>query len=62
MNLIRKMQEKSLQRNLFLRSASMCGKGEVEPERYSNRDLKFKEIHFLTKFSICNWKFTGSIC
>jgi hypothetical protein len=36
--------------------------GEVEPERYSNRDLKFKEICFLTKFGICNWKFTGCIC
>jgi hypothetical protein len=28
----------------------MLGKGEFEPERYSNWDLKFKEICFLEKF------------
>jgi hypothetical protein len=54
MTLERKMSEKSRLRNLFFRTASMCGKGEVEPERYSNRDLKLKEICFLTKFGICN--------
>ncbi len=50
----KKIWEKSLERNLFFGTASMWRKGEVEPERYSNRDLKFKEICFLTKFGICN--------
>jgi hypothetical protein len=53
-DLEKKMWEKSPLRNLFLRTASMLGKGVVEPERYRNRDLKFKEICFLTKFGICN--------
>jgi hypothetical protein len=46
-DLARKMWEKSARRNLFFETASMWGKGAVEPERYSNRDLGFWEICFL---------------
>jgi len=46
-DLARKMWEKSARRNLFFETASMWGKGAVEPERYSNRDLGFSEICFL---------------
>jgi hypothetical protein len=56
------MKEKSPLRNLFFETASMLGKGGIEPERYSNWDLNFPEICFLAKFSICNWKFTDCIC
>ena len=37
-DLEKKMWEKSPLRNLFLRTASMLGKGVVEPKKYRNRD------------------------